>query len=262
MLVCHPGGPGFSSFYFGDLAGLAERCTVVLLNPRGTDGSTPPADPQAYRIEDYVADLDELHLHLGLGRMRLLGHSHGGVVAIAYASTHPGRVERLVLASTLARFGEPQRAAFQAGVEVRADEPWYSDAREALEDEWAGRFANAEELRELARREQPFYFARWGEAEQRYAESLQHERPNPDALRLFNEKIVDTFDLRPGLALIEAPALVITGERDFITGPACASELVEGIAGATGVILPDAGHFIFVEAPERFRSALEGFLAA
>ena len=42
VLVCHPGGPGFSSLYFGDLAGLWERYTLVMLNPRGTGGSDKP----------------------------------------------------------------------------------------------------------------------------------------------------------------------------------------------------------------------------
>ena len=47
VLVCHPGGPGFSAQYFGDLAGLWERFTLVLLNPRGTGGSSRPADPNS-----------------------------------------------------------------------------------------------------------------------------------------------------------------------------------------------------------------------
>src|SRR6266498_2264555 len=128
VLVCHPGGPGFSSRYFGDLAGLGERFTLILLNPRGTEGSDRPADRRAYATADYVADLEELRAHLGLERMQLLGHSHGGVVAQAYAATHPARVERLVLASTLARFAEEQTAAMQAGIEAKAGEPWYADA--------------------------------------------------------------------------------------------------------------------------------------
>jgi len=66
VLVCHPGGPGFSSRYFGDLAGLASRFTLALLNPRGTGGSDRPDDPRAYATEDYVADLDQLRSHLGL----------------------------------------------------------------------------------------------------------------------------------------------------------------------------------------------------
>src|SRR6266536_4780995 len=104
-----------------------------MLNPRGTAGSSRPADRRNYQIGDYVDDLEQLRDHLGLERMLLLGHSHGGVVAQAYAATHPARVERLVLASTLARFAEEQTAAMQAGIEAKAGEPWYADAVAALE---------------------------------------------------------------------------------------------------------------------------------
>src|SRR5258705_6291612 len=177
VLVCHPGGPGFSSRYFGDLAGLGGSFTLVLLNPRGSEGSDRPEDPQAYAIEDYVADLDELREHLGLERMLLLGHSHGGVVATAYAAAHPERVERLVLASTLARFAKEQEHAMESAIDAKAEEPWYADARAALEDEQAGRFETDEELGALALREFPFYFARFGEAEQAYLETLRGEVP-------------------------------------------------------------------------------------
>ena len=44
VLVCHPGGPGFSADYFGDLAALWEQYTLIMLNPRGTAGSSRPAD--------------------------------------------------------------------------------------------------------------------------------------------------------------------------------------------------------------------------
>ncbi len=261
VLVCHPGGPGFSSRYFGDFAGLGERLTLVLLNPRGTEGSDRPADPRAYATEDYVADLDELRAHLGLERMNLLGHSHGGVVAMACAAAHPERVERLVLASTLARFGDEQLAAMERGMEARAGEPWYADARDALEAEQAGDFSGDEELAELAFREFPFYFARYGEAEAAYLESLRGEIPNGDALRLFNAEIFTTFDLRPELARIAVPTLVIAGEEDFITGPVCARELAEGIPGAKLVPFADCGHFVFVEQPERFAAEVAAFLA-
>ena len=45
------------------------------------------------------------------------------------------------------------------------------------------------------------------------------EVPVADALLLFNNEVFTTFDLRPSLPKIAAPTLVITGERDFITGP-------------------------------------------
>ena len=142
VLVCHPGGPGFSSRYVGDLVGLGEHFSLVLLDPRGTGGSERPPDARAYATEDYVADLQELRAHLRLDRMLLLGHSHGGVVTAAYAAAYPEHVERLVLASTLARFGEEQQQAMTAAMEARAGEPWYEDAQEALAREQAGDFAD------------------------------------------------------------------------------------------------------------------------
>jgi proline iminopeptidase len=260
VLVCHGGGPGFSSLYLGDLAGLGNGLELVLLDPRGTGGSTKPSDPRAYAIEDYVSDLEELREHLGLERMQLFGHSHGGIVAMAYAARHPERVERLILASTLARFSPEQAAAMAAAVEAHADEPWYEDARAALKAEEAGEFKTDEELADLSLREFPFYFARYGDQEQAYVATLGRDRPNADALRLFNQEQVPTFDLRPELAQIAAPTLVIAGEKDFITGPLSSAELSEGIAGAETVLIPGCGHFIFVEAPEAFRDAVLAFL--
>jgi proline iminopeptidase len=259
MLVCHPGGPGFSSRYFGDLAGLGRQFELILLNPRGSEGSDRPADGRAYRTEDYVSDLEELRLYLGLERMRVLGHSHGGVVAQAYAAVHPDRVEKLVLASTLARFAAEQLAAMEAGMQAKADEPWYEDARAALEDEQAGRFETDEELAELARREFPFYFARFGDAEQDYLESLRGEVPVAAALLLFNNEVFTTFDLRPKLPSITASTLVITGAEDFITGPISAADFA-AIPDQCTVILPGCGHFIFVEARDRFRDEVTRFL--
>ncbi len=260
ILVCHPGGPGFSSRYFADLAGLGDSFELILLHPRGTEGSDRPADSRAYQTEDYVADLESLRDHLGLERMLLLGHSHGGVVAAAYAATHPTRVERLVLASTLARFAEEQVAAMEGGMNAKAGEPWYEDARAALEDEQAGRFASDAELGKLALREFPFYFATYGSVERAYLETLHDEVPVADALLLFNDEIFTSFDLRADLLKITAPTLVITGEEDFITGPACAADFAT-IPDHRTVVLPGCGHFIFVEARDRFRDEVTTFLS-
>ncbi|HEX3454166.1 MAG TPA: alpha/beta hydrolase [Gaiellaceae bacterium] len=260
VLVCHPGGPGFSSRYFGDLAGLGDRFTLVLLNPRGTEGSHRPADPRAYTTHDYVADLDELRAHLALDRMLLLGHSHGGVVAQAYAGRYPDRVERLVLASTLARFQAVQEQAMQAATAAKAGEPWYEDASDALKAEQEGRWTTDEELAAIVLRELPFYFRTYGEREQAYLRTLEGEVPVGDALRLFNEEIFTAFDLRPALDRITAPTLVLTGEDDFICGPVCARELADGVAGSETILLPECGHFVFVERAEAFADAVNGFL--
>jgi proline-specific peptidase len=259
-LVCHPGGPGFSSSYLADLGGLHEDLELVVLDPRGTGESDSAHDPRGYAIDDYVSDLEELRAHLGLARMLLLGHSYGGVAGIAYAARYPERIERLILASTLPRHGPEQAAAMEAALETKSREPWYADAREALETELAGNFNSGAELMELCRRMMPFYYARYGEPERAHVESMAGEELCVDASRLWEKEIFEHFDLRPQLAALTMPTLVIVGEEDFITGPACAAELSEGIPAARTVLLPGAGHMIFVEAPEPFREAVLSFL--
>ncbi|HKV87908.1 MAG TPA: alpha/beta hydrolase [Candidatus Dormibacteraeota bacterium] len=261
VLVCHPGGPGFSSSWFGDLSGLWEQFTLVMLNPRGTGGSEFAKDERAYQVDDYVSDLEELREHLGLERMLLLGHSHGGVVAQAYAARHAGRVRKLVLASTLARFGHESEAAMRDGMDKRSNQSWYPDALAALEAEQAGEFKTDAELSDLVFKEMPLYFARYGSVEAGFLDTLRSETFNAAALRLFNNEIFNTFDLRAMLPSITSPTLVITGDDDFICGPICAQEIAAGISDARLVIVGDSGHMIFVEQPQAFHDEVCDFLA-
>ena len=262
VLVCHPGGPGFSATYFGDLAALWEQFTLIMVNPRGTGGSARPKDRRAYQIDDYVADLEQIRQHLGLERMLLLGHSHGGMVAMAYAAAHPARVRRLVLASTLARFGPDQEKAMRAGMDKRMTQPWAADAIAALEEEQAGHFETDQQLSDLVFRELPLYFAHYGPAEAGYLDTLKTETVNADSLKLFNTEIFNTFDLRERLRAITAPTLVITGDEDFICGPICAEEICAGIKGARMVVVGDAGHMVFVEQPQAFHDEVADFLGS
>jgi proline-specific peptidase len=257
LLVCHPGGPGFSSLYLADLGGLGESFTLVLLDPRGTADSSMPDDARAYTTADYVADVEELRVHLGDDQLNLLGHSHGGIVAMAYAAQHPSRTRRLVAADSLVRLHPDQAEEIMSR---HASEPWYDDARHALEQEDAGDYSNEAELREITRRFWPIYFASFDERAQQYLhELIVPERPNPDALKLFNEGIAE-WDMRPVLAGLDAPTLVITGVYDFICGPACAEDIAAGVAGSTKILLEDCGHFAFIEQPDAFRQAVASFL--
>jgi proline iminopeptidase len=259
VLVCHPGGPGFSPTYLGDLAGLGDQYTLVILDPRGTGESDRPLDPGAYHLDDYTADLEELRKHLGLEQMMLLGYSHGGLVAQAYAATRPDRVRRLVLAATTARIGPEQQAATQAAIEKRSGQPWFEDANADDEDEVNS--ATDEQVREGAFRRMPFNFARFGPAEAAYLDTFRSEPMNGDALRVFGEDLPG-LDLRSRLPDITAPTLVIAGEDDFICGPVCAAEITAAIPDARQVIVGNAGHMVFVEQPQAFHDEVAGFLSS
>ena len=257
VLVVHPGGPGFSTTYLGDMAGLGDRYTLVILSPRGTGASDRPADPGDYHLDDYVSDLEALREHLGLEQMQLLGYSHGGIVAQAYASVHPGRVRRLILAVTLARFGPEQEEATKAGKEKRSGENWYPDAVAASEEELDS--PTDGQVRDQSMRAMPFYFARFGPAEAAYVDTFRADPINSDAQRVFGSELPN-LDLRSRLAKITAPTLVITGEEDFICGPVCAHEISAAIPGAREVIVPDAGHMVVFEQRQTFHNEVADFL--
>ncbi len=136
-------------------------------------------------------------------------------------------------------------------MEKRVSPPWAADAAAALEAEQAGQFQSDQELSELVFRELPLYFAHFGPAEAGYLDTLRSEVINAHALKLFNDEIFTTFNLRSQLPNIAATTLVLTGDDDFI----CA-----GIKGARTVIVGDAGHMVFVEQPQAFHDEVADFL--
>ena len=257
ILVCHPGGPGFAAAELGDLGGLDATRELVLLDPRGTGATPAPADPTEYRTDDYVADLDELREDLALETIDLLGFSHGGIVAIAYAAAHPAHVRKLVLASAIAAFTEEGAAEADRIKTAKAGEPWFPAAQAALEQEERGDYAD-DDLRAMWKAMAPLYFSQWDAGRYRDWLDAGTEGANAAPLRVFNSQ---PFDLRPDLGRIDADTLVIAGADDFICGPVAAEAIAAGIPGAETVILDGAGHMTFLEQPEAFRAAVEGFLS-
>jgi proline iminopeptidase len=256
LLICHPGGPGGSAAEFEDFAGLDDTFELILFSPRGSHGSDPAAD---YALASYVADLEALREQLGVERINLLGFSHGGVVAMAYAGAYGRRIDRLVLADTLAVWGEEAEAAMQRGIEKRASEPWFAGAQKAIEEEQAGEFSSVDELISNLQRQIPLYFHRW-EGNEQAGGRLSMDFAHAEPLHYFNTVEFPKLDLRAELRRIEAPTLVLAGEDDFIAGPACAEAIVRELPHARLVTIPDSGHFVYVEQPEAFRAALSEFL--
>jgi pimeloyl-ACP methyl ester carboxylesterase len=257
-LVCHPGGPGMSGAYFGDMCGLgSEDLRVVLLDPRGTGSSDPPADGR-YELADYAADLEELRQQLGLERFDYLGHSHGGFVGMTYALEQPDRLDHLVLACTTARFSDELRAEAEAAFAAHSNQPWYEDAVEAQRRRQAREYKSRAELADLYTREMRLWFADDATAKA-FLSDFSRQRPDPQALGYFNSRIAPDYDIRPCLGEIRVPTLILNGGADFF-GPRASTRELSAIPGSRAAIIPGAGHFAFADAPDRFRSELERFM--
>lgn len=77
----------------------AEGWRCVAPDMRGYGASSAPADPDAYAVQQLVADMIELHEHLGAHPAIWVGHDLGSPVAGALAAHHHERVRGVVLAS-------------------------------------------------------------------------------------------------------------------------------------------------------------------
>jgi pimeloyl-ACP methyl ester carboxylesterase len=247
-LLCHPGGPGCSAEYFGGLPDLAEERALLLLDPRGTGGSDRPASHEDYALEAYARDVEAVRARLGLERIDMLGHSHGGFVAMAWAGAHADRVGRLVLASTAPRFTDAIRTRRSQRVAEHQGQPYFADAMAALRAHQAGEYRTDEELARLFERESRA-LAPLGADSADVMVTLARSGTNADALRHFNDHVAGGMNLAPGLARVDAPTLVITGAADPM-GAAAADELIEALPNGTLAVVP-GDHFPFLEREHR-----------
>jgi 3-oxoadipate enol-lactonase len=205
---------------------LAQRFHLVRYDHRGQGAS--PVPPGPYEIADLGRDALALLDRLELERMSFCGVSIGGMTGIWLAAHAPERIDRLVVCCSSAymppasRWYERAAAVREAGsVEVVAD---------AVVANWlTPEFAEANpEIRARLRR-------------------MLVSSP-PDGYAECCEAIA-RMDLRPELAEVQAPTLVIGGERD---NAAPVSEhgavIAEGIPGARLELVP-AAHIANVEQP-------------
>jgi pimeloyl-ACP methyl ester carboxylesterase len=246
-LLLHPGGPGCSALHFGELPELAAERTLILLDPRGTGDSDRPADASGYALEDYAADVEAVREALGLERLDLLGHSHGGFVAMVWGGTYPERVGRLILANTTPRFTDAIRGLRMERVGLHQGQPYFQEAVGALQEQQAGNYATDGELVALYERAAPV-LAPPGEDITPVFDAFRRSGINADALKHFNERIAGTMDLRPLLRRIEAPTLVLACEHDAFD--ASTDEMAAELPNPTIATIPGADHFAYAESPE------------
>ena len=256
-LVCIPGGPGQAVEYLGELGGLSDRRTLILLDNRGTGGSQPPQDPTTYRVDRLVQDVEALRGHLGLDRMDLLGHSASGGICLLYAAEHPHRLDHLVLvAPSLRVVGLQSDLGVDEVLARRAHEPWYAEAITALRAE----AASPQELQRYRWLSAPLLYGQWNAAAQAQAsaEPAQFAQPATDG---FYAGFDPDPTLPKRLAALAAPVLLVAGAYDIWPTCTAVRELAALLGGVDLAVLPRVGHFPWVDDPAAFTATVQRFLA-
>ena len=79
--------------------------------------------------------------------------------------------------------------------------------------------------------------------------------------RLYEETWLNPeYDFLPRLRELDVPTLVLHGDRDFIPSDV-ARHIAAAMPHARLVVLPDCGHFAYLERPEEVREQATAFLA-
>jgi pimeloyl-ACP methyl ester carboxylesterase len=112
VMVCLHGGAANGHWFDFAAAGFAGDYHVIAPDQRG-HGDSDWTDPPAYSYHDYAADLDRLAAKLDLRDFVLVGHSMGGMVAMVYAATHPGRLGKLVVVDTSIKLSDERISAMR-----------------------------------------------------------------------------------------------------------------------------------------------------
>lgn len=256
-LLVLSGGPGLSSDYVLPIAEtLSNQFQTILPDQRGTGGTQlAELTLESLALSRYIADLEALRSSRGIQRWAILGHSWGGMLAMAYSTLHADRVSQMILVGT-----GGMTLDFAPSMSERIRERM-SDADKAAAEYWQEKIERGEDMPkahvEHLRALMPGYLQ-----DRRFVEQAM------DGMKSFegvNEQTIaslesEEYDLHAGLRQTGVPTLLVHGRCDPIP-----ASVVEDIAAtmpnARQLWLEACGHFPWIEQPELFYSYVRTFLA-
>jgi pimeloyl-ACP methyl ester carboxylesterase len=190
-------------------------------------------------IQNYSAQVIRFLDALGIDQVHLVGHSMGGMVALKTAINYPDRIARV------ATVGAPIDGDSLSWLLKLTDRPFFAAAFAAMP--WM--------RRSLFR----FFL---GETADPAVHEVIDDSVKSSALSL--RRAVSSMwrtDLRPELARLYIPTLIVHGGRDDIVHPNQA-DLFDNVPAAEVVLMPRSRHFPFLDEAELFNEVLLRFLKA
>ena len=268
LLFVH-GFPEFWGAWENQLAEFGRDHQAVALDMRGYNLSSKPEDVEDYHVGHLVDDLRALAEHLGHKKMTLVAHDWGGAVAWSTAMRYPDWVEKLVIinaphpaifARELLRNPE-QQAASQYMLFFRSPEAeqMLSTNNHAGLLDMLLRFGSNWDMDEVTRQK---YIEAWSQPGA-LTGGLNYYRASPmypPTAPEDEEKINSILNLPHEMLAVQAPTLVIWGEKDqaLLTGNLDGLETY--VENLTVRRIPDGSHWIIHEQPERVNALIREFL--
>ena len=209
----------------------------------GSARSPLPADGKALSIERYVDAMVSLLSALDIGKVHVMAHSMGTIVAQHLALRRPGTVRSLALFGPLAAPSDAARPSIAARAHAaRGGAAAMQEIADAIV-----KGATSAQTKEL----QPAVLAL-------VRESVMRQSPEGYA-----QSCAALADAQPAaLERLDVPTLLVTGDQDGVAPPASVRAMQERIAGSRLVVLDGCGHWTTFEQPQRCTQELEAFYAA
>ncbi len=248
LILLH-GGPGFDHSSFKPLfSRLADVAQLIYVDHRG-HGRSSPRPAAEWTLDTFADDIVRLCGVLGIVRPIVLGQSFGGFVAQRYLARHPAHPGKVILSSTSHHMGLERKLAM---FERLGGAP----AREAADAFWSR--PGTETWADYERLCRPLYNT---------TPSSDPEAPlrahfNPEILFDSAAGEMRTLNLRPGLAGVQCPVLVLAGDQDPVTPLEDAEDIAAAIPAPWSrlAVVADAGHGTWRDRPEAALALLRDFI--
>lgn len=216
---------------------LEEKYDVVMPDARGHGNSSAPN--QGYTYDTLATDVLSLIETLGLSTPVLIGHSMGGMTAAVAANRDPKRFRGLVLADPTFLTPERQREVHESDIAAQHLIVLNQTKENFLAELRIRHRHRSRELIEL------FATARFQTSIHAF-EILTP--PNPDYIQL--------------IKALDIPSLLVIGDVGAVISPRMASELATLNQRLEVAQIPEAGHGIPYDQPERFSDLVKTFLTS
>lgn len=257
VVILH-GGPGFDHNHMLPIAELADQYRIIFYDQRGTGNSTCAVGPATITLDNFLADLEAVRQALHLDRMHLIGHSWGACLAMHYAVSHPERLASLTLLST----GGASFEYFSsyAAIMWERTPPHDRLAMRKIQSSPAFRRREIPALQQYYRISIKPLFHRPEMIKDLDLSLTANTAANQARVAHLLLRDLGRFDLHDRLSRIHCPTLLIHGDKD-IFAPQVALRVRRAIPDCRMVLLPDAGHFLFIESRRPTFQLLRSFLA-
>lgn len=232
-------GVGLNADAWGpQIAHLSTSHRVIAIDMLGHgESELPTTEPT---LADYVAQLAAFMDARGISAANIIGHSMGGLVAIAFALAHPHRSLRLAVLNSVYKRDATKRAAVEARAREIAASGSVGNIEEPLQ-RWFGPLATQPAVAQDVRR--------W----------LQAANPKgyAAAYSLFATSDMAFAGKLPQLTM---PALFATGSGDANSSPAMAEQMASEAPLGRAAVLEGEAHMMNLTAAHHVNTVLEDFL--